>query len=81
MCIKWGFEIPTELLLYLRKCFFISINKTIICEKLKKNVIYGGETLKQCTYSLRGIKVLTDSQIKCSANWIFPVFELRYIDI
>jgi len=39
VCINWGFEIPTELLLYLRRCFFflISISKTIIYVKsLKK---------------------------------------------
>lgn len=57
VCINWGFEIPTELLLYLRKCFFkISINKTIICEKLKKKkkgmLIYGGESLKRFAYPM-----------------------------
>ncbi len=44
----------------------------------KEMLIYGGESLKQCAYNPRGITVLTDSQIKCSANWIFPVFELGY---
>lgn len=44
----------------------------------KEMLIYGGESLKQCAYNPRGITVLTDSQIKRSANWIFPVFELGY---
>lgn len=89
VCINWGFEIPTELLLYLRRFFFfflISISKTYICEKLKKkrkrrNVNLWWRKFKMlCLESEGYYSSQRQSKIKCSANWIFPVFwvGLRY---